>query len=547
MFDFRYELILDEKVYGKDSVNVTHRLDITQNESGYKAVLTPDRDVNKVGFRLRANVDYGTQRIYVNGYQSWTPSREYTVKDILKPLTPWCEFLDRFGHFKAYGDYNFCRYFDTPGYFHGFSYGYLRGDDRKIKLYGSLNERTGYTIIYHDAHNSEISFEKDLEGLSLKAGESYELMNLFFANDDYDAAFDAYFATLNCPKPRVAHRNGYTSWYNYYQNIKEDVIERDLESLAAFPVKPDIFQIDDGYQTAVGDWLSLDPQKFSNDLKVTVDKIHGKGLKAGLWLAPFGAQKISKVANEHPDWLVHDAEGKPLSAGGNWGGFFTLDMEKPAPRAYIKSCFDHVLNVWGFDMVKLDFLYQACMIPRNGKTRGQLMCEAMDFLRECVGDKYLLGCGVPLWPAFGTADYCRVGADVGLTWRDPMYLMRLHYEGVSTKYTVTNTIFRRHLDGRAFCNDPDVCLLRDNNIEISRKKRFLLGDINRIFGNILFVSDNIGIYDEEQRKKLTEIFSTQNVTEKWGEFIGENLIKISYVENGERKERIFNVKNGVEA
>ncbi|EKC48560.1 hypothetical protein OBE_15116, partial [human gut metagenome] len=41
------------------------------------------------------------------------------------------------------------------------------------------------------------------------------------------------------------------------------------------------------------------------------------------------------------------------------------------------------------------------------------MCEAMDFLRECVGEKMILGCGVPLMPAFGKVDYCRIGADYG--------------------------------------------------------------------------------------------------------------------------------------
>lgn len=46
-----------------------------------------------------------------------------------------------------------------------------------------------------------------------------------------------------------------------------------------------------------------------------------------------------------------------------------------------------MFDEWHFDMVKLDFLYAAAIEPRNNKTRGQLMCEAMDFLRECCGDK----------------------------------------------------------------------------------------------------------------------------------------------------------------
>ena len=45
-----------------------------------------------------------------------------------------------------------------------------------------------------------------------------------------------------------------------------------------------------------------------------------------------------------------------------------------------------MLDVWGFDLVKLDFLYAVCMLPTEYKTRGQIMCEAMDFLREVIGD-----------------------------------------------------------------------------------------------------------------------------------------------------------------
>ena len=111
-------------------------------------------------------------------------------------------------------------------------------------------------------------------------------------------------------------------------------------------------------------------------------------------------------------------------------------------------------------MVKLDFLYAACILPIHNKTRGEIMCDAMDLIRECCGDKLVLGCGVPLMPAFGKVDFCRIGADAGLDWRRHLYINR---EAVSTCHTVNNSIFRRHLDGRAFMNDPDVFLLRESN------------------------------------------------------------------------------------
>ena len=62
-------------------------------------------------------------------------------------------------------------------------------------------------------------------------------------------------------------------------------------------------------------------------------------------------------------------------------------------RAYIKKVFDTVLNEWGFDLVKLDFLYAAAIEPLNGNCRAKVMYDAMDLLRECVGDKLILGVG----------------------------------------------------------------------------------------------------------------------------------------------------------
>ena len=183
----------------------------------------------------------------------------------------------------------------------------------------------------------------------------------------------------------------------------------------------DFFQIDDGYQTAVGDWLSIIDEKFPDGMKHCADEIHAKGMKAGLWLAPLGAQFNSKIRKEHPDWIIKDKKGRQVLAGINWGTFYALDIENEECAEYIRHCFDVILNEWGFDMVKLDFLYAACIIPRNGKSRGQLMCEAMDFIRYCVGDKLILGCGVPLWPSFGRLISAESAPIWGLNGRISLY------------------------------------------------------------------------------------------------------------------------------
>ena len=130
------------------------------------------------------------------------------------------------------------------------------------------------------------------------------------------------------------------------------------------------------------------------------------------------------------------------------------------------------------------------------------MCEAMDFLRECVGDKLILGCGVPLGAAFGKVDYCRIGCDVGLTWDDNPIMRLTHRERVSTKNSMLNTIFRRQLNGRAFLNDPDVYLLRDENISLAHCQKQSLSIINHLFGSVYFTSDDISSYSGKQERML---------------------------------------------
>ncbi|MBQ1432352.1 MAG: alpha-galactosidase, partial [Ruminococcus sp.] len=93
---------------------------------------------------------------------------------------------------------------------------------------------------------------------------------------------------------------GYPSWYRHYQDINEEKLSSDLEALNG----GDIFQIDDGWQTAVGDWLSVDKQKFPEGMKVIADRIREKGYIPGIWMAPFVCEKDSVMFAEHPDWLL---------------------------------------------------------------------------------------------------------------------------------------------------------------------------------------------------------------------------------------------------
>lgn len=437
------------------------------------------------------------EQIFMNGYQSWTDSHEHTIAEKEHTISGLASgmvqryFLDR------YGDVNFTMKPKGAGQFHGFTYCYFR-DGIQYRFLGSLSERDGFTIFYYNGSAQQMTIEKDCAGI--KINSEWNAFDLVELDGTQDQVFDTYFEKMNIPKPSCAPMTGYTSWYNHYQNITEKIIMDNLEHIHKMGQMYDVFQIDDGYQTYVGDWLDVDEKKFPEGLEPVVGRIHEYGMKAGLWLSPFVCEKESECFRKHEDWLVKGENGEPVCGGSNWSTFYALNLELPEVREHLRAVFRQILDVWKFDLVKLDFLYAVCLQPTEHKTRGQLMCEAMDFLREIVGDKLILGCGVPLGPAFGKVDYCRIGPDVGLDWDGSPREKLLHRERVSTKNTIGNTIYRRQLNGRAFWNDPDVYLLRDDNIKLSPKQRLLLAQINGLFGGLLFTSDDIGQYDQEKIK-----------------------------------------------
>lgn len=485
------------------------------------------------------------ERFFGGGYQSWTLTKEYSPRDTQTGLRNVAHLPVVRAFAAASGDYDFTRY--GKGLYHSHGYTYIRRGDR-TELFGSLDESFAFTVFYLDAEEKIFAVVKDVEGADAE-GE-VKLFDIVRYEGGYDEVFDKYFAAypLKVKKRGVDRLVGYTSWYNYYQNVTEKIVMRDLEGLHRVAGDTaNIFQIDDGYESEVGDWLLVDKVKFPNGMKPCADAIHSKGYLAGIWVAPFAAQFKAAVVKEHPEWLLRDKKGKPVLGGFAWNGFYVLDHEKAEVRKYIKSVFDTAIDEWGFDMFKLDFLYAACIIPRNGKSRGRLMHEAMTFLRECVRDKLLLGCGVPMTSSFGFADACRTGCDAELSFKDKFYVKCTNSEIISTKRSILDTVFRRHLNGRVFLSDPDVFFLRDGGmkpVSYTPEEKEILMRVNNMFGSVLFVSDDPGEYDAEQKKMLMRAFAPFDEKVTAAYLTGSEHIIVTTVKDGAEKEYSFDLAEG---
>lgn len=498
--------------FGNDTLLVT--MDWNEDENRSKVSLRALLPIYLHQIVLSA--PYSTEgvdtRYFCNGFQSWTSSREYKADEHIPRLN---RLLNPYS--KNAGDYYFYQYPRKKGQLHSWSWTYWR-DEAQYQILASLAENTGFTAFRFNTKERSLSIEKDCAGRLLLADKSFEVFDLLFLRasgygaykDFMDSYAQLWHQKYSSPNKGTAQSMiGWTSWYQYYTKIDEKIIDDNLEAFAKRSIPIDIFQIDDGYQQAVGDWLKTN-KKFPKGMKLIADKIHENGYKAGIWLAPFVAAKNSETFKNHPDWFVKNKKGKHLRVARNvmWKGpYYALDIYHPEARAYIQLVLKTILEDWNFDLIKVDFLFAVCLQPRPGRTRGQIMHDAMLLLREAAGpDKLILGCGVPLAQSFGLVDYCRIGNDAHLGWEFKI-LKGLHaHERPSTISTLQNTIYRNVLSGTFFQNDPDVFILRDKKTKLNSNQKTTLFLLNQLLGELLFSSDYIADYTKAQMEQYLSAF-----------------------------------------
>lgn len=471
---------------------------------------------------------------FFNGYQSWTDTKEFTPSERQRDVKKLPRFLVDAFAFDRYGDASFYNY--NKRLLHGYDVFYCKGKREKFIL--NLNYTRAYLLIELHKKDNTLNLSYDFNGYRIAAGAEFTVAD-YYLSESVDDGMEYFYSIF--PRKNTSKIFGYTSWYNYYQNVTEEILLHDLDALDG---QFNLFQIDDGYETKVGDWLSVDPEKFPHGPEPIVDAAHKKGLKAGIWLAPFVAEAESDLFKTKKELFKRDKNGEFVKCGSNWSGFYALDLDNSEARAYIKKCLRYYADM-GFDFFKLDFLYAANLVTGEGTSRSMAAESAYSFLRECLGDKIILGCGATVFNCIDKFDYLRVGPDVSLIFDDVWYMRFMHRERISTKVTLQNTIYRSFFNDRLFGNDPDVFLLRDDNLKLSEKQRQALLTINALFGNVLMTSDSIGQYDEEKRKALADALVLFNRAQVTNYARKGDAIEITYAIDGQTKTIKYDVKRGI--
>ncbi len=332
-------------------------------------------------------------------------------------------------------------------------------------------------------------------GKELKPGEKIELGTLWFSQ------YESLEETLNEYAKRVADLNqpktgkpvfGWSSWYHYYLDISQESFIKEMELSKTLNLNYELFQLDDGYEADIGDWLETN-EKFSNGLEFLAKKVRENEMIAGIWTAPFSVSESSKLFKEHSDWVVKNENDDPLLAYKNWNKkIYALDTTNPDAQRWLENIFS-ALKDYGFDFFKIDFLFAAMILGKRylNVTPVEAYRMGIETIRKAVGESHILGCGAPLLPSVGYVDSMRIGADTAPYWNDA------DLGKPNAKYSIRNALTRNFMNDVWWTNDPDCVMTRSNDTELNRDERMVNVYTSALLNGHFLESDKLSVLSKD--------------------------------------------------
>ncbi len=312
---------------------------------------------------------------------------------------------------------------------------------------------------------------------------------------------------------------GWSSWYQYFLDLKWEDIEKNLKLSRKKEMPYEVFQIDDGYEKDIGDWLSVKEGFPKISEMASIIKSHG--YVPGIWSAPLSISETSDIYNNHRDWIVKE-NNIPKKAYYNWDRkIYSLDITNNDAKNWLFSLFKNLKDM-GFGYFKIDFLFSGA-IPVNRKdiTPIQAYREALSIIREGVGGSFILGCGAPLLPSVGFVDGMRIGPDTAPYW-DTIPTQ----PDINAYWALKNALTRWFMHKKWWLNDPDCLLLRGKDTELSTSQINLYSIISGVLDNMIFQSDDLSYIGDDELKLLKNVLTLRGGRPRV-KFIRDELFEIS--------------------
>lgn len=447
---FGNPLAVGIKTQKVDSFNLV--FSITQKD-GYEIKIEIENISDNLAFLDTITIGEieSSKKLFVNNFESWGP----------------CTYVKPFEIFQLFKESKREKFLSSPvpwEFSDGIVSDYFVATDKEFA--GFLSSKVSHP--YFKWHDDLVDVKLYI-GKHLKAHEKIELEPLWVKDtDDLENALDLYaqnISKLNAVK-NSKPLYGWESWYCHYLDISQKMFISELEK--AIAMKYQIFQLDDGYEADIGDWLKTN-DKFPDGLEFLAKQIKNAGMMAGIWTAPFSVSESSEIFKNHVDWLVTDDDGRPKIAYGNWNRkIYALDLSNPQVLNWIEKIF-LTLKEYGYEFFKIDFLF-AGIIPGKRHldvTAVEAYRMGMESISKALGNSHILGCGAPLLPSIGYVDSMRIGPDTSPKWNETIDM------GMpSAKYSIRNALSRNFMN-KWWVNDPDCVMARSQDTALTKKERMI--------------------------------------------------------------------------
>ena len=278
---------------------------------------------------------------------------------------------------------------------------------------------------------------------------------MFMAGHDYYAQLETYahavrdlhHALVSKPAPW-----GWWSWTAYYFGLSQETALSNAQWLSEHlkDLGFDFFHFDAGYSYADGEYTTANAALFPSGMEELSHKVCHLGLNLGLWTAPFRVSGRAWVYQHHPEWLMHNADGKPIQIGlveSSQDPIYVLDPTHPGAQAYLRYTYETLTRDWGARYFKLDFMDDTAIEGvhyRPNTTALEAQRIGLQVIRDAVGPNiYLDKDGSPMLNTVGLTELGRLSTDTGHS-----------FEG--DKEDATGIAARYYMNGNFYSADPDA-------------------------------------------------------------------------------------------